>query len=540
LSGRQPEDRPASTAEALKAFRQKRMLGLTGKVSVASPGNKGATSAATVTKRPQPAARPSVVGKMSKITIPILLVCILVFGAWYWVRQAGENNRAQRLAELSAADAPLVNVADVRLLLSFMSNPATGAGAAMTLGKVRGDAAVENEILSAVQKANTQMEAVNLINVVTLRGMKSAYEVVVDRLRDPDEEIQKAAWNAVGTLASSDQIKPLLEKAEDVPEEVEKFAEQALVSIVDRAKDREKAVVSVVNLYQGGLGGDRFRAMLVRMLGRMGGKDSMSVLTKAIQSGSVDVRKAAITSISQWPDHEPVGLLAQRFQVEQDPVARWMILVAISQLMPLPGPLPQEELLVSAKIIFEKANDRREKDQVITALSRVETPDVVAVLDQVAESDPPRAKQVEGIKTRVEEALEKLVKFSGAKADLMATMATYNRSTFLMLSAGALIQWKNPNDFASWLVQVDEPGEYSVKIVQSSSSEAPGVYELLFAGNKVESQSVNTGADRDFKTFEIGVFNVAKPGIHRVMLKARQVPAGESIFTLRSLILEKQ
>lgn len=539
LSSRQAENRPSSTAEALKAFRQKRMLGQTGNVPLAAAGNKVASSTAPVVRRPQPAVRPSVSAKVSKITIPILLVSILVFGSWYWVRQAGEKNRAQRLNELAAADAPVVNVADVRLILSFMSNPSTGAGAAMTLSKVRGDAAVENEILSAVQKANTQLESVNLLNVVTLRGMKGAYDVVLQRLGDPDVEIQKAAWNAIGTLATADQIQTLLEKAENVPEAVEKFAEQALVSVVDRAKDREQAVIPVVNLYQSSLGSDRFRAMLVRMLGRMGGRDSMKQLAKAIESGSLDVRKAAITSIAQWPDHVPVDLLAKRFQVERDPASRLLILMGISQLLSLPGPVPQEELLESVKFVMERASDRREKDQVITALSRLETPEVIAVLDQVAQNDPPRAKQIEGIKTRINETLERLVKFSGPKADLMATLATYNRSTFLMLASGALIQWKNPNDYASWLVQVDEPGDYTLKIVQSSTAQAPGVYEILFAGKKIESQSVNTEKDRNFKTFELGVFSVERPGIHRVMLKARQVPADESIFNLRSLILEK-
>jgi HEAT repeat protein len=491
--------------------------------------------------RPKPAAsRPPLLGKWSRFTIPTLAGLVILASIWFWIQKRALANRMARFAELVNEDVPKGTEQDVRLLLSFTGDANYSPPAAMALSKLRAGAATDGLILEAAKKANGRMEKVNLLNVVGLRGMKEGEAVALQRLKDSDVEVQKAAWNTLGTLAGPSSLPKLMEQAELLTEPIERFVEQALVAVVKNAEDGEAAVAPVINAYRSGLGPEPYRAVLVRVLGQVGGKEALVQLTKAIQGGALAVRKAAISAIGFWPTHEPLTLLSERAEAEDDAAARLMIFIAAGQLMAQTGPKSQEQLFGIGEKLYQAAKDRREKDQVLAAMGRVEVAETVAFFEKIATEEEPRQRQAQTVIERVREKLEKRVVMAGGEVKLTADKADFDRSAPLLLSDEALSGWENAGIWVSWLVEVPESGRFKVEVEQANEAEETGSYEVLVAGQKLLARSTKTKGAKDFQKFDVGQVEITSAGTYRLVLRAKQVPNGESLFRLRQVSLRRQ
>jgi len=571
LMSRLPSDRPARTSRALKAYKERK---LPEPVVVAAPvavvaetvgteddsrkvkrdlqpkgllgegsnlvTRQGGAQGKTVS-RPKPAAsRQPLLGKWSRFTIPTLAGLVIIAGVWFWIQKRALASRMARFADLVNEDVPKGTEQDVKLLLSFTSDASYSPPAAMALSKLRSSSAIDGLILDAASKASGRMERVNLLNVVGLRGIKGGEALAMQRIGDADVEVQKAAWNTLGTLASAASLPKLMDKAESVTEPIERFVEQALVAVVKNAEDGEAAVEPIVNAYRSGLGQDRYRAVLVRVLGQVGGKEAMVQMTKAIQGGALEVRKAAISAIAQWPTHEPLTLLSERAVAESDPAARLMIFMAAGQLMAQTGPKSQEQLFGIGEKLYQAAKDRREKDQVLAAIGRVDGAETVAFFEKLAGEDAQRQRQAETAIQRLQDRLQKLVAMEGGKVELTADKADYDRSSPLLLSDGALTGWDSAGIWVSWLVQVPEAGAFTIEVAQASEAEEAGSYEVLVAGQKFVSRAMKTKGAKDFQRFEVGQVTISTAGTYRLVLRAKQVPNGEPLFRLRHVSLRSQ
>lgn len=575
LMSRQPGDRPAATSVALKAFKERKLPAVP-VVTLAKPdpepvavvaGNddalkvkrdlqpKGLLGEGTnlvkrqgmgVPSQPLPrsvsgrGSRPPLLGKWSRFSIPILAGLVILAGAGFWIQKRAIASRMARFAELVKEDSPLASEQDVRLLLSFTADPSYRPPAAMALARLRGEGGLEALILRAATQANGRMEKVNLLNVLGLRGMKSGEALAVQRLADADVEVQKAAWNTLGTIGGPALLPKLLEVAEGVAEPLEKFVEQALVAVIKNADEVEAAAAPVVNAYRSGLGADRYRAVLVRVLGQVGGKEALVQLTKAIQGGEVEVRKAAISAVAQWPTHEPLTLLSERSEVESDPAARLMIFMAAGQLMAQTGPNSQEALFTLGEKLYQAAKDRQEKDQVLAALGRIEAAETVAFLEQLAADDEKRQRQAQTAMDRLRERLEKRVSASEGAAVLTAALADFDRASPLMITGDAVIGWENAGIWVSWLVDLKEPGDYVVTVDQAADGEEAGSYEVLVAGQRLVAKVMKTKGGKDYQSFELGEVKVPTAGTYRLVLRAKQVPTGQTLFHLKQVSLRRR
>ncbi len=562
LQSRVADDRPSSTALALKAYREKRvpraapipvaemvsddhrlkrdlmpkgLLGEQGKVTAQGGGHPSAVV------RPRPAAGSAhTVSRLSRYTIPVLALLTIIAGAWFWLRKRNLAIKAQRFAELAQQEVPDASADDVRLLLAYANDPETSPAASLALGRLRGGAEVDGAILRAAQDAKTRPANINLLKVVAMREINGGLDLAWRRLDDDDAEVQKAAWDVVSSLATSAAIPDLLDRAENLPEPLVKHAEAALVSIVQRAKDSDAAAAPIVNAYQGGLGPEGYRAMLVRVLGQSGGRGALTQLQRALENKSVGVRKAAISSLARWPDSQPLQMFAEKFEPESDAAARILMLMASEQLVAQPGAFSQEKVFEFARSLYEAARDHREKDQAFKVLARVESKLTIAYLEELAQKEEKRRPLIEAILGKLQDRVAQIVAMEGDKVVLPADMADYNGATSLTFAKGVLQNWESPTDWAGWLVTIPAPGRVKVRIEQASDASEPGSYEILIAGAKLATQSVKTEGREQFKEFEVGTVEIKEAGTYRLTLRAMQIPTGESLFVLKSVILKAE
>ena len=571
LMSRQMEDRPATTQEALAAFREKRLpkkeaavlvqavpikvdaeatkvkrtlavdvLGADqGKIKVKAGDRRQAPLTVKGAGLGQRASTTTTVGRWSRYTIPVLALLTVIAGVWFYLKKRQGQVRLQRFAELAQADALAADGRDARLLLEFAKDEAASPAACLALSRMADSAEVNGYILAAARESKGQIPTVNLMNVLMMREINGGLDLGLARLKEADQQVAKAAWRLVGALGGTSLLPELLERSETLNSDLEPFAEAALAGIIQRAEDAEAAAAPVVNAYQSGLGTGRYRALLVRVLGQSGAKEAFSKLSGAIQSGTVEVRRAAISALALWPSNEPLDLLTSRFEMEEDASARLMILRAAMTLVVQPGDQSGEQLLVLARRLIAAAKERREKDQAAAVAARVEVPATVDLLSALAASEPERAGSLLALSKRVEAALAKVCKMEAGVVTLKADKALLQVGS-LEEREGSLSGWSSAGDTAGWLVELPETGRYQVRVNQSQTDGAAVIYEVLVASERLVTQSVLTNAETvEFKAYELGEVEIRKAGHHRLILKVRQMPLGAGDFRVRELVLKK-
>jgi serine/threonine protein kinase/HEAT repeat protein len=563
LINRDPANRPASIAEALQVYTNTKVetsagtsLGtkklITGAVGTSSsrlvsgstPGNSSSklvTGASRATPLPPLPSRPAKAGfpKWASVTLPFLVILIGGFGVKRFIERSREAGRQQRFAEIANADKPQVTDLDMRMLFDYLENPKTSAAAAQALSQAEGGDVVNNMLVSHLSSAKSPMAKANLVKIIGLREIGDTFSNILPLVRDADSNVRRAAWTSLGFVTQGDNLAPLLAELPNVPDKEADFAEQAAVSAIEAQSDRNNAVAPVIAAYRGGETKDAVRALLLRVLGRVGGGDSLALIMEAVADPALNVRKAAVSAIAQWPSSDPLPGLAARLPHESDPACRLLLLAAATQLCSQSGELPQSELFAQAQRLYEASKDVREKDQALAAVSRLTDPQAAAFFDALSVSDPQRKAQATAMSKGINAALTKVTAVTDSTT-VSAEKADYPKLGAMDLMADILVNWLSVGDWASWHLQFDQPGKYEIAVRQASESQREGVYQVVIAGKTLRTSVVRTGSAQEFRSCIVGEVEIKRPGIYRLRLSALEVPERQQLFRLKAIELVKK
>ncbi len=560
LINRDPANRPASIADALQVYTnttaqtsaskglgtKKLISGAVGTsssrlVTGSTTGNSSSKLVSRTTPLPTLPSRPAkaVFPKWSSVMLPFLVILIGGFGIKRFIERSREAGRQQRFAEIANADKPQVTDLDMRMLFDYLENPRTSAAAAQALRQAEGGDVVNDMLVRHLSSAKSPMAKANLVKIIGLREIGDTFSNILPLVRDADSNVRRAAWTALGFVSQGDDLSPLLAELPHVPDKEADFAEQAAVSAIEAQSDRNNAIAPVIAAYRGGDTKDAVRALLLRVLGRVGGGDSLAVIMEAMADPAVIVRKAALSAIAQGPSSDPLPALAARLPHESDPACRLLLLTAATQLCSQSGELPQSELFAQAQRLYEASKDVREKDQALAAISRLTEPQAAAFFDALSVSDPQRKAQATAMSKGINAALTKVTAVTD-NTTVSAAKADYPKLGAMDLMADILVNWLSVGDWASWHLQFDQPGKYEIAVRQASESQREGVYQVVIAGKTLRTSVVLTGSAQEFRSCIVGEVEIKRPGIYRLRLSALEVPERQQLFRLKAIELVKK
>ena len=549
-------DRPENASQAVRAFRSKQFPPKPAKpvavvsaipavaIPKAQPAPLPVATAIAVTEdvphylppRPRPVKKG--IPKWSLVTLPLLGVLILGYGALRLVQSANEAGRQERFANLVAAEKPLGTDVDVRLLLTYLESPKSSPAAAQTLSKIGGGDYIDPILLDHLDQAKSREAKGNLAKVLGMRGVVAAVPKLSKMLDATQADVRKAAWTALGMLSRLQDFPLLFKRLASTPPDEMPFAEAALASAATNGNQESEKTTAVVGEFQTGLGGDGYRSALLRIMGGIGSPQVFGVIQSTLSQQSPELRKNACLALAQWPSTEAVPPLADRFLVESDPAIRLILLSVLGNLVTQRGPLSQEELFRKLRPVHEAAKDTREKTEAFSLVSRVVAPGVVTFCQEMIAQDSPKAAEFAAVQKRVELALEKVISVEGETV-LAVDTADFAKAGGLRLVDGALVNWLSESDWVSWLVEFKEIGKYEISISQASASDEDGKYEILVAGVRLETAVVNTGGQDRYQSFVNGKIQISSPGIHKVWLQPTLMPRDDVLFRLKNLGIKK-
>ena len=294
-----------------------------------------------------------------------------------------------RLAGLSAL-ARLGDASTVPVLVEANTAGGNVAGAARdSLARLDGTG-VNEAIIVAMQKETDANRRGELIGVLENRGAAVAVPALLQQTVGADKNVRRTAMHALGKLATPKDLPPMLTALlKSAPGGDRDEAERAVASVCARVSDPDKQAEPVLAAYRDAAADQK--AILIPVLGRLGGSKSFEVVKAALASADPVTSKSGETALANWPDADETveaELLTLAQRANAKPSDRASALRAYLRVISLPSGLPDQTKLKKFQKAMELADRDQERNQIlerVAELRRIETLRFVATyLDQPA------------------------------------------------------------------------------------------------------------------------------------------------------------
>ena len=301
---------------------------------------------------------------------------------------ANSSNEDVRSAGIQALG-KLGDARAVPVLVAAMAAGEAGSDAAReSLCEVFGDG-VDEAIVTAMQKAQPNLRG-TLIDVLQDRRAVSAAGALLEEAGHEDAGIRDRAIRALGELAGADAVEPLIALllAADRGRQRDDI-EKAIMFVCGRIPEADQRADPVLEVMS--RSSEEDRAALLPLLGRIGGKNALEEVNRAIRSDKPEVQEAGVRAISNWPDASVAADLLDLAQHAENKTYVTWALRAYIRVVTLPSERPDTETLSLLKKAMEMATRDDERRLVVSRASsarHVETLRwLVPYLDDPAVSD---------------------------------------------------------------------------------------------------------------------------------------------------------
>jgi len=258
---------------------------------------------------------------------------------------------------------------------------AEAAGLALKYLAADGTNLVIVELLGKYEGA----ERIALIAAARERQVSEAVPVLIKLTQATDAKTRIAALGAIETLGDPSTAPALVTRllAAQTPQE-RAAAERAVWLCARRAKDSEKRAESLLQAIEGAPPADR--AVLLPVLGRLGGRRALEAVRQAEKSSDAAERDAAARALSNWPDATVADDLLELARGGEKPSQRIAALRGYIRVVTLRGVRSDRETLAMLRPAIELATRVEEKRLILSRLSAIVVPEslelAVSYLDQ--------------------------------------------------------------------------------------------------------------------------------------------------------------
>jgi HEAT repeat protein len=237
------------------------------------------------------------------------------------------------------------------------------------------------------------------------RGSAAAGPVLLEAARNSDTDVRREALRALHDAASASEIPGML----------------ALVTKPVEADDRDDAVRSlaavlrrsdnshfhdVVSAYTP----DRdaaTRGALLQVMGQSGVTEGLPLLRSALTDQNAELQRAAILSLSAWPDDAPIQDLLTAARSDSVPAHQVLALRGVIRLVGLPGSshTSREKAAVLATVMG-LAKEPAEKRAALSLLPRYPTKEALDAATNAIQ-DPQVAAEAKAAAARLERSVKR-------------------------------------------------------------------------------------------------------------------------------------
>ncbi len=303
----------------------------------------------------------------------------------------GSKDEAVRLTALEALGA-LGNGTTVPLLALKAAGGSTEERlvARASLTRLRGDE-IEPALLRHLNLTGPQ-QAVEVMEALGRRGATNAVPALMARLDHPEAHLRLAAWRVLRELGQPPHLPALVQHLLAVQESERGEAEDTVAAVSRLASGAAQSAPVLTVLPQ--VAAAPVRSSLLRVLGQIGGPESLAALRLALRDADAGVGLTATRILADWPTEEPQADLLALARTTQDARLRSVALRGYFRSLGLNEGRPADQTLALYRDGLALASTPDDRRLALSGLAQLKSP---AALDLAAESlkDPALRKEAE-------------------------------------------------------------------------------------------------------------------------------------------------
>ncbi|MFO8014811.1 MAG: HEAT repeat domain-containing protein, partial [Phycisphaerae bacterium] len=284
-------------------------------------------------------------------------------------RLAGAGDEAVRVAALQAL-ARLGDAESVPVLAKALAAGGPVRDAAVgALNRIRGEG-VGQAIAKLLGSEDADVRA-GIVEVLATRADASMVPAMLEAARDKDAEVRASAAKGLETPAGADDLPDLVDLLVGADAGERGAIEKALAAAVARTEGTEARAAPLVS---GLAKADAdAKARLVRLLGRVGGKQALAAVRGALHDPNDAVATAAVRALADWPDASPAPDLLKVIQTADDRTRKALAFRGYVQMANMPG-VGAEEAVRMYKRALDLAETPAAKKSVHSGLAGSHVP----------------------------------------------------------------------------------------------------------------------------------------------------------------------
>lgn len=280
------------------------------------------------------------------------------------VRQAG----FRALGKLGDA-----SVVPLLIETMFAGNDASGA-ARESLTRVFGEG-VNEAILAAMQSEDDLGRRADLVDVLNKRKALIAVAALIEEAKSENASVRHRAVQALGDMAEPKDVEPMIGLLLAATEGGERDrVERAIWFVCRRIGEPENQADPVLPVLKTAT--DEQRAVLLPLLGRIGGQKALQAIKEGLKSDNPQVEEAAVRGLCNWPNKKVADDLLEIVKNSPSENYRIWALRAYVRVITMreSGPnLETLEKLKEAMELAERDDERRLIADRASAIRQVET-----------------------------------------------------------------------------------------------------------------------------------------------------------------------
>jgi HEAT repeat protein len=263
---------------------------------------------------------------------------------------------------------------------------------------------VDRAVIDSIRGADSKSKVV-LIRVAGQRGSAAAGPALLEAARSSDTDVRHEGLRALHDAASASEIPGMLALVtKPVEPDDRDDAVHSLAAVLRRSDNSQfHAVVSAYTP-------DRdvaTRGALLQVMGQSGITEGMPLLRSALADQNAELRRAAIVSLSAWPDDAPIPDLLTAARSDAMPAHQVLALRGVIRLIGLPGSShstrEKAAVLVS---VMGLAKEPAEKRAILSLLPRYPTKEALDLATS-AMQDPQVAAEAKAAAARLERSVKR-------------------------------------------------------------------------------------------------------------------------------------
>ena len=471
------------------------------------------------------------------LTLGVPLSIAILAALFFGFQAMQSSQREARLNQLAQMNPPQGTIMDVNMLIAMLNDPEKSERAGSVLGKIDGVSTIEIALSRAADRVALNWAQKNLAIAIAQRGVHDAVPGLIKQLsnaKTPDT--RNAIWNALGKSTQIADVPDLLGILTRVSGEELRNAEFAILNACRSESDAKMRPAPILQAIRANSGSDDVQAVLLRILGKLGGQDSLDELNKGLKSENLKIRNAAVSALGDWSNGVPLKNLLDLLSKEKSTSVRLSLFNAIGSLATQSGELPQEDISTALISTYSQTKDAREQFQIITLLGRVADEGAAAFLQGIGAADAKRKQAADTALKAIKDDLSRVLTITDdVPLDIEKAVFT---SGPLTRKDGVIINWLGLGDHVGWVLKFEKAGTFEIKLSQSFSASTEGRYTLTL-GKELFARSVDkTNSPTDFKTITVGKATITKPGIYRLWIRPLEIGQGESLMRLKEITLK--